>query len=166
MKTIKQIADEIGVSKQAIRYWLKKTEATKENGLLLVKDNGVLLVSLSAENAIISAFAKNGRQRITDKETVKENISFDSEITVLLRENMTTLQKELETKNKLIDEQQQTINRLTDMLAVAQQSAQTAQMLHVGTMRKQLTEGGESSDELNALPMGFIERVKFVFNGK
>lgn len=52
-KTIKQIADELGVSKQAISYRLKQLE----------KENDILVVSLVGETLIKSAFLENDRQK-------------------------------------------------------------------------------------------------------
>jgi hypothetical protein len=67
------------------------------------------------------------------------------------------LQGELDAKNKLIDEQQQTINKLTDSLAAAQQTAQAAQALHAGTMQKQLS--GSRADQNGEKPKSFLSRL-------
>lgn len=45
-------------------------------------------------------------------------------------------------KDRQIEQQAQTITRLTDALAAAQQTAQAAQALHAGTIQQQLTDGG------------------------
>jgi len=53
-------------------------------------------------------------------------------------------QQELEAKNKLIDEQQQSINKLTTALEQTTASLQAAQLLHGGTMQQHLTtDSGE-----------------------
>ncbi len=113
-KTIKQIADELGVSKQAITYRLKQLEATKENGVLATKENGILVVSLVGETLIKSAFSENNRQTFVDKEPPKDHQTFDSEIIDMLRETNETLRNQLKIKDtqiaemqKLLDQQQQ-----------------------------------------------------------
>jgi len=159
MKTIKQIADEIGVSKQAVHQKRKsKGLATALQPFTSTVD-GVVYISVDGEILIRQAFSASGRKIID----VNEPQTTEALITML--------QNELAAKNKLLDEQQQTINKLTDTvkaqaegLAAAQQSTQAAQFLHAGTIQQQLTDGGGSTAEPVAPPMGFIERVKFVFS--
>jgi DNA-binding MarR family transcriptional regulator len=106
-KTIKQIADEIGVSKQAISYRLKQLE--KENDRqknrqnLAVKENGVLVVSLVGETLIKSAFSENDRQKEND-DLPPNNRQKDEDILAVLKATIDTLQKQLEIKDKQIEE--------------------------------------------------------------
>jgi len=118
MKTVKQIADELGVTKQAVMYRIQQLEATKENGILATKENGILVVSLSAEKLIKSAFYEKDRQKnhqaFGDKEPTKETTSFDGEMVKLFQETISTLQQQLAEKDRqlaeahrLLDQQQQ-----------------------------------------------------------
>ena len=106
-KTIKQIADEIGVSKQAISYRLKQLE--KENDRqknrqnLAVKENGILVVSLVGETLIKSAFSENDRQKEND-DLPPNNRQKDEDILAVLKATIDTLQKQLEIKDKQIEE--------------------------------------------------------------
>jgi len=117
MKTIKQIAKEIGVSKQAIFYRISKPPLSKSLKQYISKSNGVLTVSFDGENLIKSAFS-NDRQNATAKEQSKENSSFDDESLIksefeenqadskyikLLEKNNFNLHEELKTKNKQIE---------------------------------------------------------------
>jgi len=53
MKTIKQIANEVGVSKQAIFYRIRKEPLSNKLDGLISKENGVLMISLDGEKPII-----------------------------------------------------------------------------------------------------------------
>jgi len=57
MKTIKQIASEIGVSKQAIFYRIKRPPLSNTLKTLISNTNGVLMVSLDGECLIKQAFS-------------------------------------------------------------------------------------------------------------
>jgi len=73
------------------------------------------------------------------------------------------LQSELDSKNKLIDEQQQTIRELTAALENTTASLHAAQSLHAGTMQKQLL-GEEASllaSDRKASPKGHFLRKIF-----
>lgn len=111
MKTIKQIADEIGVSKQAVFYRIKKEPLSNTLQSLVTNKNGVLMVSFDGEKLIKQAFKIDTVKMFDDKdhqiivkESSKENDIFDNEIIKLLQENMNVLQKQLEIKDKQIEE--------------------------------------------------------------
>ena len=84
MKTIKQIADEIGVSKQAVFYRIKKPPLSNILQSLTTKVDGVLMVDFDSENLIKQAFSANTVKSFdakepsnTVKEPSKENTVFD-----------------------------------------------------------------------------------------
>lgn len=137
-KTIAQIAAEIGVTKQAVMYHLKKLESTKENGVLSTKENGVLLVSLSGESLIKSAFSKNDRQAFGDKQPPKDR-QIESDILAVLQDTISALQGQLSVKDKQIDELNTRLAESNAALVAAQQTAQAAQALHAGSIQQQLS---------------------------
>ena len=144
MKTIKQIANELGVSKQAIFYRIKRPPLSNALQSFTTKTDGVLMVDFDGETLIKQAFNKNAVKDIGDfgdKEPPKENTSFDGEIIKLLQDNIIVLQKQLDTKDEQIRELNERLAESNTALAVAQQSAQAAQALHAGTMQKQLIDG-------------------------
>ena len=51
-------------------------------------------------------------------------------------------------KDRQIEQQAQTITRLTDALAAAQQTAAAAQALHAGTIQQQILTGDAGADKL------------------
>ena len=140
MKTIKQIADELGVSKQTVSYHLRKLGATKENGLLAVKENGSLAVSLAAENLVKSALSEKITKSIPPKESPKESPTIQSTLRFLEQE-IEFLREQLKAK----DEQ----------LSAAQESLKAAQLLGMKPRQVKLLraehDGGDSTD---TAPMG------------
>lgn len=127
MKSIKQIAEELGVSKQAIsnrKHLLPpSTVKTLENGTKLINAEG---------EAILRAVIKPRATRATSKlpPTPPTNETTTSEILVAI------LQKELDIKNRQIE-------ALTAALEQTTSSLNASHALHAGTMQKQLpTSGG------------------------
>ena len=108
MKTIKQIADEIGVTKQAIFYRIKRPPLSNTLQTFISKCDGVLMVSFDGENLIKQAFNNEITKNFDDKEPSKENDEFDGrfdgEIIKLLQDNIKVLQEQLKTKDLQIAE--------------------------------------------------------------
>lgn len=131
VKTIRQIADEIGVSKQAVYKKIKKEPlSTSLQGLTTKSDNG-LQVSLQGETLIKSAFNEVTLSTIDSQPQSTVDRSVDCDIVELLKENLAILQKQLTEKDNQISD-------LTTALVAAQQTAATAQALHAGTIKQQL----------------------------
>lgn len=156
-KTIKQIADELGVSKQAVTYRIKQLEATKGNGVLAVKENGVLVVSLAAEKLIKSAFFENDRQTFGDKEPPKYRQK-ETDILAVLQTTINTLQEQLAVKDKQIAELTATIKTQAESINADRQN-QLAGTLIEG---RQMIEGGVDPVVPNETPpkkQGFFARI-------
>lgn len=122
MKTIKQIADELGVSKTAVRKKIENLGLSKK-----VQTNGNRIeVDERQERLIKSAFSK--------KETKTANaneVSEKSETLRLLSSMVSTLQEQLQEKDRQIE-------RLQIELENAQKSVDQAQQLHAMTEQKLL----------------------------
>lgn len=139
MPTIKQLADELGMTKQGIRRYLEQLPAEYAQ-----KDSkGVVQISSSAARKI-RELVEQKRKPVTGNKPVTEPVTVPGEVTTLIA----MLQKELDTKNATIESQSrqleqahQSIQDLTAALQSAQLSAQQAQALHAGTLHKQLKEG-------------------------
>jgi len=144
MKTIKQIAYEIGVSKQAIYKRINREPLSTKLSTELSTVDGRLTVSVDGEKLIKQAFLQipvnQSCQPVenvsTKNEEIVENVStkvdnlttaVDSEIMDILKKNINILQQQLEIKDKQIEE-------LSSALILAQQTAAAAQALHAGTM--------------------------------
>ena len=135
MKTIKQIADEIGVSKTAVRKHLTSEVKTKFAETV----SGTIYINDTGERLIKSAFEQK------EPQTKFAGVSANqfAEVSTLV----SILQGELEIKNEQIRELNNRLAESNAALVAAQQTAQAAQMLHAGTIQKQLTDG-EPSDEI------------------
>lgn len=116
MKTIKQIADEIGVSKQAIFYRIKKPPLSNALQSLSSKENGVLMIAFDGEMLIKQAFLVDTAKELDDKEPPKENTSFDDGMLQLLKENITVLQGQLAVKDNQLLEKDKQIDELTTII--------------------------------------------------
>ena len=142
MKTIRQIADEIGVSKQAVFKKIKREPlSTSLQGLTATVD-GRLMVEVDGEKLIKQAFYEIAPSTKNAEKTAE----VDGVISVL-QATIDTLQGQLEVKDRQIEQQAQTITRLTDALAAAQQTAAAAQALHAGTIQQQLITGEAGTDQ-------------------
>ena len=95
----------------------------------------------------------------TDTHTERSNgavpeQSQEASVVAVLQATIDTLQGQLEVKDRQIEQQAQTITRLTDALAAAQQTAVAAQALHAGTIQQQLVagEGEELQQKRETVP--------------
>lgn len=151
MKTIREIADEIGVSKQAVFKKIKREPlSTSLRGLTSTVD-GRLTVSVDGEKLIKQAFSQDVPS--TNHQLVDGQVDgpVDGMIAVL-QATIDTLQGQLEVKDRQIEQQAQTITRLSDALVAAQQTAAAAQALHAGTMHQQLLTGEAGADRESQEP--------------
>ena len=132
MKTIKQIADEIGVSKQAVFYRIKRPPLSNTLQSLTTKLDGVLMVDFDGEILIKQAFSENTVKDFGDKEPSKENGyfdgSFDGEIIRLLQNNVALLQEQLRVKDGQLAEKDK-------LLAAAHEALRAEQLLHADSKK-------------------------------
>lgn len=166
MKTIRQIADELGVSKQAVFKKIKREPlSTSLQGLTSTVD-GRLMVSVDGENLIKSAFlplAPSTSRQPVDGVVDGASTEVDGVISVL-QATVDTLQEQLEVKDRQLEQQAQTITQLTEALVAAQQTAATAQALHAGTIHQQLISSESGTDQQDQAPeprqkRGWISRL-------
>ena len=131
-KTIKQVADEIGVSKTAIRKYMDdafKVQYTTQEGAkapVLISDEGVEILKgkckgKNTENQAV--------ETTTNQVETTENHT-DSELISLLKAELETLNKQLETKDQQILELTETNRKLTESNENITKSLQAAQALH------------------------------------
>ena len=160
MKTIRQIADEIGVSKQAVFKKIKREPlSTSLQGFTATVD-GRLMVEVDGEKLIKQAFSEIAPSTTTNRLTGavdglvdapstknEEKMAEVDGVISVLKATIDTLQGQLEVKDRQIEQQAQTIIRLTDTLAAAQQTAAAAQALHAGTIQQQLLTGEAGVDQ-------------------
>ena len=140
MKTIKQIADEIGVSKTAVRKKIANLGLQSS----LRKNGNQFAIGEEQERIIKSAFLQN--------ETQTENANLVCEKTEtslrLVSDLVSTLQEQLREKDRQIQQQQQSIKELTAALENTTASLKAAQALHVGTMQQNLLAEKEEAEPI------------------
>lgn len=102
-KTIKELADELNVSKQAIRKHLDKLPPT----LSVTKKNGKILMNIDVIN-----FVKGRTNRVSGNDTsnrnekVTDNIKLLNDYVFELKEQIKQKDKQIEQAHKLIENQQ------------------------------------------------------------
>lgn len=143
MKTIRQIADEIGVSKTAVSKQIANLGL--RSGLR--KNGNQFVIDERQETLIKQAFLEKTQTEIenqTQTKTQTENHEV-GDLVCVLQAAIDTLQGQLEVKDRQIEQQIQTITRLTDALAAAQ-------ALHAGTIQQQLFTGESGTDQQGQEP--------------
>lgn len=166
-KTIKEIAEELGVSKQAVFKKIKQVPLSTEIEKFISTVNGKKLVSVDGEILIKQAFQRKQKRKqktvdvnvdakddgkkftvgdmvdgIPSKSQEQENTlaaAFQTAIDVLTRQ-LEEKDRQLAEKDKLLEWQTKTIEELATSLAVAQHTAQAAQALHAGTLQRQIED--------------------------
>ena len=116
MKTIKQIADEIGIGKQRVYRYIKNHHISEAH-----HDVGVMCFDEAVEMSVKSHFLRNavsGEAHHEAHQSVSSDTVFDTVISML--------KQELEAKNKLIDEQQQIIKDLNITIRIQAESINAA----------------------------------------
>ena len=152
MKTIRQRADEIGVSKTAVNKQIANLGL--RSGLR--KNGNQFAIDEHQEALIKQAFSEKSQTEIENQSQTKTQTENHEvgDLVCVLQATIDTLQGQLEVKDRQIEQQAQTITRLTDALAAAQQTAVAAQALHAGTIQQQLVagEGEELQQERETVP--------------
>ena len=147
-KTIKQIADEIGVSKQTVYkrykgklYTVCAPYAHTEQGVLYIEEQGETLIKqdfLQKEYSI-GAHTERSNGAVLEQ-------SENAGVVAVLQTTIDTLQGQLAIKDKQIEELNARLAEVSSALVAAQQTAQAAQALHAGTIKQQLTSGTDQSE--------------------
>lgn len=140
MKTIRQIADEIGVSKTAVNKQIEnlglRSGLRKNGNQFAIGEEQEALIKLAFSE---KSQTKNENQSQTKSQTANHEVC---DLVCVLQATIDTLQGQLQVKDKQIEQ-------LTEALVAAQQTAAAAQALHAGTMQQQLftEESGSGSPE-------------------
>ena len=142
-KTIKEIADELGVSKTAVSKQIANLGLRSS----LRKNGNQFAIDEHQEALIKEAFSEKSQTEIenqTQTKTQTENHEV-SDLVCVLQATIDTLQGQLEVKDRQIE-------KLTEALVAAQQTAAAAQALHAGTIQQQLLTGEAGADQQDQAP--------------
>lgn len=132
MKSIKQLADEIGVSKTAVRKQIENLGLRSS----LRKTGNQFAISKPQEALILKAFMKDSQTKIGNQSET-ENIEV-SDLLCTLQNTISMLQEQLNVKDQQIQMLNGRLSDMTSALAAAQQTAAAAQALHAGTIQQQI----------------------------
>jgi len=112
-KTVKQLADELGISKQAIHKRLKSDLSTSLQEFTTIVD-GVIYISVDGEKLLKKVLSNKNTNNQTKQVDGNVDGNIDSKIIYILEKNIDSLQRQLEQKDrqieqlqKLLDQQQQ-----------------------------------------------------------
>lgn len=130
MKTIRQIAEEMGVAKNTV------SNLVKELGIEPNKVGNRFEFSPEQEEKIKTAYSEERR---------KETRNAQKGVLTTLQEQLDRKDEQIKALHEQIKAQQEQLSKTTNALEAAQQTAQAAQALHAGTIQQQLAI--ESSDE-------------------
>lgn len=147
MKTIRQIADEIGVSKTAVNKQIANLGL--RSGLR--KNGNQFAIDEHQEALIKQAFSEKSQTEIENQSQTKTQTENHEvgDLVCVLQATIDTLQGQLEVKDRQIA-------KLTEALVAAQQTAAAAQALHAGTMK-------QVGAECHLLQRGFEKGVPRTF---
>ena len=138
MKTIRQIADEIGVSKTAVNKQIANLGL--RSGLR--KNGNQFAIDEHQEALIKQAFSEKSQTEIENQSQTKTQTENHEvgDLVCVLQATIDTLRGQLEVKDRQIE-------KLTEALVSAQQTAAAAQALHAGTIQQQLITGEAGVDQ-------------------
>ena len=149
-KTIKEIADELGVSKTAV----SKQIANLGLRSILRKNGNQFAIENQQEKLIKMAFRKNKQREIAGENLVSDEQSQTTnanqsqtenhevcDLVCVLQTTVDTLQEQLSVKDQQIRELNARLAECSTALLAAQETARAAQALHAGTIQQQLSDG-------------------------
>ena len=145
MKTIRQIADEIGVSKTAVNKQIANLGL--RSGLR--KNGNQFAIDEHQEALIKQAFSEKSQTEIENQSQTKTQTENHEvgDLVCVLQATIDTLQGQLAVKDKQIAELNERLSECSAALLAAQQTAQAAQALHAGTIQQQLTDGAADLEQ-------------------
>lgn len=145
-KTIKQLAEELNVSKTAIR---KRFNDEFRANYVQTTDNGMILISENGCKLIAETIQTNAIQFPQPAETpVSGEIQ---PLLTLLQEQITIKDEQLNRKDNQISELQNQISELTAAIKTQAENIQTQQALTAGTIQLKLEQKKEDSNTQESL---------------
>lgn len=146
-KTIKEIADELGVSKTAVSKQIANLGLRSS----LRKNGNQFAIENQQEKLIKMAFQKKRQQELVTENSVSDEQSQTTnanqsqtanhevcDLVCVLQTTVDTLQEQLSVKDQQIRELNARLAECSAALLAAQETARAAQALHAGTMQQQL----------------------------
>ena len=155
MKTVKQIADELGVSKQAVHQKMKQEPLSSSLRQFMSIKGNTLYIEVDGESLIKQAFEREPLSNSVNRSSVdvnKTSVDVNQSSVVV---NQTTItetlidmlkleiefkNRQLEVKDIQISELQHTVNTQQETIKDLVTNLNAAQALHAGTIQQQLVD--------------------------
>ena len=143
-KTIKEIADELGVSKTAVSKQIANLGLRSS----LRKNGNQFAIENRQEKLTKMAFQKDKqRERVVKNLVSDEQLQTENhevcDLVGVLQTTVDTLQEQLSVKDQQIRELNARLAECSAALLAAQETARAAQALHAGIIQQQLSDAGE-----------------------
>jgi hypothetical protein len=142
MKTIKQMADELGIDKQRVYRYVKANHISDvhhdvhhERGVMRFADVVETAVKRHFAREIVSSDVHRDVHQTTSNDTVSDTV------VAALKHELDAKNAQLEVKDNQIEALNARLADVTAALIGAQESARAAQALHAGTIQAQLGDG-------------------------
>lgn len=155
VKTIKEIADELGLDKQKVYRYIKKehiNEVHHEAHHEALQKSSVKQYDEVAQSIIKQGLLRKSTSSEAHHEAHHEvlqkhiNDVVSDALIDMLRKELESKNQQLVVKDQQIEELNLRLAECNAALVTAQQMAQAAQALHAGTIRQQLTVGEDDPD--------------------
>ena len=153
--TVKQIAEELGVSKQAVWQRIKRNPELRSafeehsrtvNGTVYADEVGVELVKATYSEDLKAVNVDETAVNIDETADSKAVNTVDGELVAALQKTIDTLNEQLAVKDKQIDALTATLTAAQTQNTALTDALTAAQALHAGTIQTALTEHSDSSE--------------------
>lgn len=140
-KTIKQIAENIGITKQAVWQKIKRDKQLYESLQQFMETiNGTVYISSEGEKIINDVYFDGINE---DKHSNNLNDSTVNTLSSTLVNTVNILKEQLEAKDNQIFELQNTIKSLQEQQTILTKSLANSQALHAGTIKEHIDSKAE-----------------------
>ena len=140
--TIAEISVECGVSEQAIRAWCRRNHVAKDA-------KGSFAITETQKTAIYQHYLGIDRKEVSQpaKASCETCETSETALITMLQRELDRKSEQLAVKDKQIAELNERLSECSAALLAAQQTTQAAQVLHAGTIQKEIASGESSGDK-------------------
>lgn len=140
--TIAEISVECGVSEQAIRAWCRRNHVAKDA-------KGSFAITETQKTAIYQHYLGSDRKEVSQpaKASCETCETSETALITMLQRELDRKSEQLAVKDKQIAELNERLSECSAALLAAQQTTQAAQVLHAGTIQKEIASGESGVDK-------------------
>lgn len=139
---ITEIAAECGVSEQAVRAWCRRNHVAKDA-------KGSFAITETQKTAIYQHYLGIDRKEVSQpaKASCETCETSETALITMLERELDRKSEQLAVKDKQIAELNERLSECSAALLAAQQTTQAAQVLHAGTIQKEIASGESGVDK-------------------